>query len=198
MGFLDWYDRDRKLTDYAPGELRREEERLTIRETQSLSRLERLEAERVEIFRRGALSGASARRRILAQLFARRQRECEDVERELARITKEALILTGIRYRIEKRLEGDSSALKKVDAAAIDGLAESFEDETMDGEDFTTHVKTVLGKVKGGKDDPLQGIGERARDVLDVWGLVDAGELAGIDAGLNELRKRLGPVDEEE
>lgn len=198
MGFLDWYDRDRKLTDYAPGELRRVEERLTIRETQSLSRLERLEKEREEIFRRGALSVAPTRRRVLARLFARRQRECEEIERSLSHITKEALIVSGIRFRIEKRLEGDSSALKKVAAKAVDGLAGAFEDETVDGEEFAGQVRSVLGKVKGGKDDPLRGIGQRAKDVLAVWNDFDAGGIAGVEEGLAEIRKRMAPVDEEE
>ena len=198
MGFLDWYDRERKLTDYAPGEIRREEERLTIRETQTLSRLERLEQEREEIFRRGALSTTEARRRILARLFARRLRECEELERSLSLLTKEALIVTAIRYRLEKRLDGDSSALKKVAAKDVDGLAEAFEDETIGPDEYADLVKGALGKVKGGKGDPLRGIGRRALEVMEIWNRFDAGELAGVEEGLSEMRKRCHPADEEE
>ena len=61
MGFLDWYQRDRKLSDYAPGELKREEDRLRIRANQCLSRLEQLEEERDTIFRRGAHSPGETR-----------------------------------------------------------------------------------------------------------------------------------------
>ena len=54
MGFLDWFKRDRKIIDYGPEELRREEGRLQIRETQTIARMEKLEAERESIFKQGA------------------------------------------------------------------------------------------------------------------------------------------------
>jgi len=198
MEFLSWFERDRKLTDYAPGELRREEERLRIRENQALSRLEQLEEEREAIFRRGALTGTPIRRRILARLFAQRQRECESIEAELSLLTKETLTVAAIRYRIERRLEGDSSALKKVDTAALDALAPAFADTTVPEEDFAGQVRQVLGKVRGGKRDPLKGIGRRAREVMEIWDRYDSGELVGVDEGLSAMREGRRASSEEE
>ena len=198
MGFLDWFERDRKLTDYTPGDLRREEERLLIRENQALSRLERLEDEREAIFRRGALSCAPVRRRILARLFAERQRECEAIEEELSRLTKETLTVAASRFRIERRLDGDSSALKKVDGATLDELKEGFEDAAFPEEDFAGRVREILGKVKGAKGDPLKGIGRRAREVIEVWAQYDSGEIKGVDEGLNAVREGRKAASEEE
>jgi len=198
MGFLDWFERDRKLTDYAPGDLRREEERLLIRENQALARLERLEEERESIFRRGTLACTSVRRRILGRLFAERQRECEAIEDELSRLTKETLTVSGIRFRIERRLEGDSSALKKVEGTALDGLTEGFEDASVSEEDFAGEVRRILGKVRGGKRDPLKGIGRRAREVIAVWAQYDRGEISGLDDGLNAVREGRKAASEEE
>jgi hypothetical protein len=185
MGFLDWYQRDRKLTDYSPGELKREEDRLRIRENQSLSRLEKLEQERDSIFQRGTGPVGSTRRRILARLFEARQRECESLEEDLACLSKEALAVAAIRFRVERKLDGDSSALKKVKTPAIDELAEPWADHETDEEAFAGLLKTALGKVSKGADgDPLKGLGRRAREVIEVWERFDRGELEDMALGL--------------
>jgi len=198
MGFLDWYERDRKLSDYSPGDVRREEERLRIRESQALARLEKLEEEREAIFRRGALTSTPIRRRILARLFAQRQRECESLETELARLVKESLAAAAIRYRIERRLDGDSSALKKVDVKALDALAEGWENPEVPEEEFAGRLKEVLGKVSRSRGDPLKGVGRRAREVLDVWVRYDRGELKAVDEGLAAMRDERRAAAEEE
>lgn len=186
MGFLDWYQRDRKLTDYSPGELKRQEDRLRIRENQSLSRLEQLEQERAAIFERGTGPVGSTRRRILARLFEARQRECESMEEDLARLSKEALAVAAIRFRVERKLDGDSSALKKVKVPAIDDLAEPWGDHGTDEEAFAGLLKEALGKVgKGAEGDPLKGLGHRAREVMEVWERFDRGELDDVTAGLS-------------
>jgi hypothetical protein len=197
MGFLDWYQRDRKLSDYAPGELKREEDRLQIRENQCISRLEKLEEERERIFHRGARSPGETRRRILARLFAARQREFASIEEELGRLSKESLAVAAIRFRSERRLEGDSSALKKVKATAIDDLAEPWADPGTDEESFAGLVKDAVGKVSDSDGDPLKGLGRRAKDVLEVWGRLDRGELPDLSAGLAALVGE-PPADEEE
>jgi hypothetical protein len=189
MGFLDWYERDRKLTDYTATELRREEERLRIRENQALSRLEKLEEEREAIFRRGALACTPVRRRILARLFAGRQGECERIEEELSRLTKESLAVAAIRYRLERRQEGDSNALKKVSGNDVDGLAANWENLGVSEVDFASEVKNVLGKVSRSRGDPLKGISRRAREIMEIWERYDSGELTGVDEGLSAMRE---------
>jgi hypothetical protein len=138
------------------------------------------------------------RRRILARLFAERQRECESIEEELSRLTKEALTVSAIRFRIERRLDGDSSALKKVEGPALDELVPAFEDASVPEEDFAGQVREVLGKVKGAKGDPLRGIGRRAREVIEVWARHDRGEISGVDEGLIAVRDGRKASSEEE
>ena len=78
MSFLDWFKSDKKLTDYSADELKREEGRLQIRESQLIARLEKLEVEREIIFRQGAGVGSPIRRRILARKYEERAREALD------------------------------------------------------------------------------------------------------------------------
>ena len=95
MGFFDWFKRDRKITDYTPEELRREEGRLKIRETQMIARLEKNEVEREEIFRRGFDVKSPVRRRLLARKFEEKEQELRRIERDLSRHLKESMGSSG-------------------------------------------------------------------------------------------------------
>ena len=114
MGFFEWFKRDRKVTDYTPEELRREEGRLRIRETQMIAQLDKNENERADIFQRGFEVKSAVRRRILARKFEEREQELRRIERDLSRHMKESMAISGIRYRLERRAAGDSSIMRKM------------------------------------------------------------------------------------
>ena len=111
MGFLDWFKREKRLIDYSPEELRREEGRLQIRENHAVARVEKAEAERMVIYRRGFEIRSAVRRRILARQHEEKGREIERLELDLARLGKEALTVSAIRYRLERRARGESGVV---------------------------------------------------------------------------------------
>ncbi|MHC4862194.1 MAG: hypothetical protein ACYTDY_19105, partial [Planctomycetota bacterium] len=114
MGFLDWFKRERKITDYTPEELRREEGRLQIRENQTIAKVEKLEVERQQIFQQGAGVKSPVRRRILARKYEEKKGDLARLEKELNRLSKEAMTVSAIRFRLERRAEGESAILKKI------------------------------------------------------------------------------------
>jgi hypothetical protein len=173
MAFLDWYQRDRKLTDYAPGELRHEEERLRIRENQAVARLKKTREEQEEVFWEGAEVPSAVRRRILARVYAEREAEADRLERELRRLVKESLATAAVRFRLERRLDGDAGALKKTGGEDIDALIESWRDHEVDEDEFSGRLLEVLGKTKEAEGDPLAGLPEPARQVIEAWEKMD-------------------------
>jgi hypothetical protein len=103
MGILSWFRRDRRITEFTPEELRREESRLQIREGQSIARLERLDRERQDVFRRGFEVKSSVRRRVLARKYEEKKSEIDLVEREVLRLSKEILTVSALRHVQERR-----------------------------------------------------------------------------------------------
>lgn len=190
MGFLDWFHRDKKITEYTPDELKREEARLQIRETQTISRIEKLEVEREALFRQGFDVKSPVRRRILARKFEMKEAEARRVERELGRLMKEAMAVSAIRYRLERRADGDSSILKKVGSGEIEKLAALCEDADIDEDMYGEKLAEILGAVAEPEGDPVEGLGPEARSVLDIWERMDDGSIESVGDGLKEARER--------
>lgn len=190
MSFLDWFKSDKKLTDYSADELKREEGRLQIRESQLIARLEKLEVEREIIFRQGAGVGSPIRRRILARKYEERARELSRVEGDLTRHMKELMIVSAIRFRMERRAQGETSLLKKVGGSEVDLLRELSERDDIDEEMYADKLTEILGAVEGPAADPVAGLGDEARSVLDVWARMDDGVIGTVEEGLEEARHR--------
>lgn len=191
MGFFDWFKRDRKITDYSPEELKREEGRLQIRETQMIARLEKNEVEREAIFRRGFDVKSPVRRRILARKFEQKEQELRRIERDLTRHLKESMAVAGIRFRLERRAAGDSSLLRKMGGTEIESLAELCADDEISEEMFNEKLTDVLGVLAEAEGDPLSGMGTGARSVLDVWERMDEGVINSVEEGFGEAQERM-------
>jgi hypothetical protein len=190
MGFLDWFKRDRKITDYTPEELKREEGRLQIRENQTTARVEKLETERETIFRQGTEMKSPVRRRILARKYEEKKVEISRLERELSRLSKEAMTVSAIRFRLERRAAGESAILKKIGGGEIEALRDLFEDDAVDEEINGEKLVETLGAVTEATGDPLEGLGDEGRSVLDIWQRMDQGEIDGVEEGLREAQDR--------
>ncbi len=199
MGIFDWFKRDRKVTDYTPEEVKREEGRLHIRETQMIARLEKNEVEREAIFRRGFDVKSPVRRRIMARKFEEKEQELRRIERDLSRHLKETMAVAGIRYRLERRAAGDSSLLRKMGGAEIERLADLCADDEIDEEMFTEKLTDILGVLAEPEGDPLSGMGTGARSVLDVWERMDEGVIDSVEEGFSEAQERMqdGPAEED-
>ncbi|MHC4472891.1 MAG: hypothetical protein ACYS99_18225 [Planctomycetota bacterium] len=190
MGFLDWFKRERKITDYTPEELRREEGRLQIRENQTIAKVEKLEVERQQIFQQGAGVKSPVRRRILARKYEEKKVDLARLEKELNRLSKEAMTVSAIRFRLERRAEGESAILKKIGGGEIEALRELFEDESIDGEMYGERLTEMLGAVAEPAGDPLDGLGEEGQSVLDIWQRMDQGDIETVEEGLREAQER--------
>jgi len=190
MGFLDWFRREKKITDYAPEELKREEARLQIRENQTIARLENVEAQRELFFRQGSAMKAPVRRRILARKYEEREQEVRRLERELARLSKESMTVAAIRYRLERRSDEGSPVLKKIGGSQIEELRTMFEDDQISEELYSERLEEMLGAAEDPDEDPVRGLGSGARSVLDIWDRIDEGAIEDVDEGLREARDR--------
>ena len=186
MGFLDWFKRDKKLTDYGPEELRREEGRLQIRESQLIAQLEKVEKNREVIFRQGSSMASPVRRRILARKYEEANVELRRVEQSLCQLSKEALTVSAIRYRLERKARGETGLLKKVGSREIEDLQQFFENDDITDQMYAEKLSEILGAAEEAEGDPVAGLGEGARSVLDIWTRMDEGVIETVQEGLDE------------
>ncbi len=187
MSFLDWFQDEKRLGDHTVDDLRREEGRLSIRESQLLSRMEELERNLEEAFRRGFALGSPVRRRIIARKYERMRKELAGAERELVRLAKEALAVAAIRFRLENRSRGEASPLRRMGAKEAERLRALAADDAVDDEEFAERLAEILGPA-GKEGDPLAGPGEEARAVLEIWRKMDEGRIESVDEGLRAAR----------
>jgi hypothetical protein len=182
MGFLDLIGLKKK--ELSLEQVKREEIRLGIRESQTLAKLEKMEKEREEIFARGTKLKSPAHRRQLARLYEARSSGVKTLERELALISKELTTISAVKMALERRQsgrEGLSKILRKVDEAE---LMTYLEDDKISQEMYLEKLNHVLSTVTEGAKEITETIGQEGREVLDVWQRMDEGEIENFDDGL--------------
>jgi hypothetical protein len=182
MGFLDLIGLKKK--ELSLEQVKREEIRLGIRESQTLAKLEKMEKEREEIFARGTKLKSPAHRRQLARLYEARSAGVKTLERELAVLSKELSTISALKLALERRTntrEGLSKILRKVDEAE---LMTYLEDDKISQEMYLEKLNSVLSTVTEGAQEITESIGQEGREVLDVWQRMDEGEIENFDDAL--------------
>lgn len=188
MGMLDWLGAGKKkgLTLDA---VRREEIRLGIRESQSLSKLEQTEREREAIFNQGAKSPSPLKRRQLARMYDLKSRGIKMVERELAMVSKELATVAAVKLALERQQmakDGLSRLLERVDEAELRTM---LEDDAVSQEVYLERLGEILGTVTDEAPDIVRNVGQEGAEVLQVWQKMDEGEIENLEDGLKAARE---------
>lgn len=208
---MDWlFKRRRRITDFKPEELRREEKRLEIRENQLVAQQEKLDREKEDIFQQGAKNKSVVRRRMYARRFNDLMGRLRLMDRELSRVSKEVMTLSRIRALVERTKSPKSvtGILNKLSDANMDELQALLEDDKIGEEFYLQKLDTLLGVANDPAYEATE-IGNEGLEVLKTWEAMDEGEmefdegLKAAEAGKTEKpkgegRKEKAQKDEEE
>jgi hypothetical protein len=170
-------------------QVKREEIKLGIRETQTLSKLEKLEKEREEIFSKGMKIKSPPRRRQLARLYEMKSTGVKTMERELSVLSKEITTISALKLALERRVtgkEGVSRILERVDEAR---LMTYLEDDKITQEMYLEKLNGVLSSVTEGASEITEDLGKEGSEVMDVWQKMDEGEIENFADGLKMADK---------
>jgi hypothetical protein len=165
-------------------QVKREEIKLGIRETQTLSKLEKLEKEREDIFSKGMKIKSPPRRRQLARLYEMKSTGVKTLERELSILSKEITTISALKMALERRTpgkEGVSRILERVDEAR---LMTYLEDDKISQEMYLEKLNSVLSSVTDGASQITEDLGKEGAEVMDVWQKMDEGEIENFADGL--------------
>jgi cob(I)alamin adenosyltransferase len=165
-------------------QVKREEIKLGIRETQTLAKLEKLEKEREEIFAKGMKIKSPPRRRQLARLYEMKSSGVKMMERELSVMSKEITTISALKLALERRhssKEGVARILERVDEAK---LMTYLEDDKISQEMYLEKLNGVLSTVTDGANQITEELGKEGSEVMDVWQKMDEGEIENFSDGL--------------
>ena len=182
MGLFDFIGLKKK--DLTLDQVKREEIKLGIRETQTLSKLEKLEKEREDIFAKGLKIKSPPRRRQLARLYELKSSGVKTMERELSVLSKEITTISALKLALERRQtskDGVSRILERVDEAR---LMTYLEDDKISQEMYLEKLNGVLSTVTDGANQITEDLGKEGSEVMDVWQKMDEGEIDSFEDGL--------------
>jgi hypothetical protein len=182
MGLMDFLGMKKK--ELTLDQVKREEIKLGIRESQTLAKLEKLEKEREDIFAKGLKIKSPPRRRQLARVYEMKSSGVKMMERELSMISKEITTISALKLALERRhnsKEGVSRILERVDEAK---LMTYLEDDKISQEMYLEKLNGVLSTVTEGANQITEDLGKEGSEVMDVWQKMDEGEIESFSDGL--------------
>jgi hypothetical protein len=182
MGLLEFLGVKRK--DLSFEQVKREEIKLGIREGQTLSKLEKLEKEREDIFSKGMKIKSPPRRRQLARLYEMKSTGVKTLERELSVLSKEITTISALKLALERQQmskDGVSRLLERVDEAK---LMTALEDDKISQEMYLEKLNGVLSTVTDSAHQITEDLGKEGSEVMDVWQKMDEGKIDSFEDGL--------------
>jgi hypothetical protein len=193
MGMLEFLGVKRK--DLTLDQVKREEIKLGIRETQTLSKLEKLEKEREDIFSKGMKIKSPPRRRQLARVYEMKSSGVKMLERELSVISKELTTVSALKLALERQQmskDGVSRLLDRVDEAK---LMTALEDDKITQEMYVEKLNSVLSTVTDNAHQITEDLGREGSEVMDVWQKMDEGEIDNFEDGLKLADRKVRERD---
>ncbi|MCC6739869.1 MAG: hypothetical protein IT452_12550 [Planctomycetia bacterium] len=200
MSLIDLFKRPKRLADLKLDEVRREEARLSLRETQAIARLEQMEREKEEIFRKGTKIKSGIRRKQLARQFEQKKNEIGIAERELNRLGKEAVTIAAIRSAIQRKEDMKKGFLSVLNLAEEGELQRLLEDDKISYDLYMERLESVADASRDPAKDIISEVGKEGAELIDIWQKMDDGEIDSFDAGLKlaEEKAKEKPLPEEE
>lgn len=200
MSLIDLFKRPKRLADLKLEEVKREEARLSLRETQAIARMEAMEREKEEIFRKGSKLKSGIRRKQLARQFEQKKNEIGLAERELNRLGKEAVTIAAIRTAIQRKEDMKKGFLSVLNLAEEGELQRLLEDDKISYDLYMERLESIADATNDPSKDIISEVGKEGAELIDIWQKMDDGEIDSFDTGLKlaEKKAREKPLADEE
>ncbi len=193
MSLLGWLTRKQKpLSQMTRSELRREELLLEKDRTQLLQRIQKLAAEKQQIFERGSTEKTPEVRRVLAQEFEMKTSEQLMLARQLNIRSKEMLTVSRLRMLREnaERAALHGNRLGLISEKDLLRLSRMIENDAITAEMYQQRLDEVLA-IGAGVDEGRAGLSEAGQSVLKVWEQMDTGLIKDKSEAFEEADRRV-------
>ncbi|NUN49161.1 MAG: hypothetical protein HUU15_10075 [Candidatus Brocadiae bacterium] len=197
---LDLFKRPKRMSDLKLEDVRREAARLDLREQQAIRRLEQMESAKEDLFRKGAKLKSPIRRKQLARQFEQKKNEIAIAERELNRLSKEAVTLAAIRMAVQRKQDMKKGVLSILSLAEEGEVQRLLEDDKISYDMYMERLGEITEATKDSSQDIVNEVGKEGAELMDIWQKMDDGEIDSFDTGLRLAEEKLKekPLPEEE
>jgi len=184
--------RQKPLSRMTRSELRRQELLLEKERTQLLNRVQRIAAEKQQLFERGAGDKSPEVRRVLAQEFEMKTSEQLLISRQLNIRSKELMTVSRLRMLREnaERARARGSRLGLVSEADLLRLSRLIENDAVTTEIYQQRLDEVLA-IGAAADEGQAGLSESGNTVLRVWDQLDTGLIRDKAEAFDEADRRV-------
>ncbi len=191
--FLDWFTRKQKpLSRMTRRELRRQELMLEKERTQLLNRVQKLAAQKQEVFEKGAVAKTPEIRRVLAQEFEMKTTEQLMLARQLNVRSKEMLTVSRMRMLREnaERARPTRGRLGLFSEKDMLRLSRLIENDAITAEMYQERLDQMLA-LGASVDEGAVGLSEAGREVVRIWDKMDSGVLKDSAEAFDEADRRV-------
>jgi hypothetical protein len=187
MGLINWLVGKKSGTPSLDDVLR-EQKRLSIREEQTIRKLEKLDQERETLFEKGAKESSTVRRRQMARLYNQRTEQVRLMERDLNLVSKQLITITAIRTALERKqqLEQRGGLTQLLAGMNEAELAHILEDDKISYDLYVERLNSVLGTINDAEMDLETNVGKEGAELISIWERMDEGEFDSFDSALKE------------
>lgn len=193
MGLLDrLMHKDKPLSKMTRQELRRQELLLEKERMQLVKKVEKLAAEKQEMFEHGAKEKIPELRRMLAQQFELKTSEQLMIARQLNIRSKEAMTVARMRMLREnmERAKDHGSALGLVSEKDLLRLEKMIESDAVSTEMYQQRLDDILA-LGAQVDEGKAGVGQAGQTVMDIWDKMDTGLIQDRSEAFDEADRRV-------
>ncbi|MCL2330507.1 MAG: hypothetical protein FWC56_04305 [Phycisphaerae bacterium] len=193
MSLLDWMlQKTTSLSKMTRQELRRQELLLEKDRGQLLKKIEKIAADKQNVFDRGTQERTPELRRMLAQEFELKTSEQLMLGRQLNIRSKEAMTISRIRIIRENIDRGKvyGSKLGLVSEKDLLRLERMIESDAITMETYQQRLDQILS-IGAEVDDGMTGLSGAGQTVLDIWEKMDSGLIQDSAEGFDEADRRV-------
>jgi hypothetical protein len=188
----------RSIEKVSRDELRVEKIRLDQQEAKYIQRVEKLEAEKAELFRRGVNEGSQRKQAIIARRIKELDAQAKGLDRQLQAISHQVRVVNGLLMIKEEMGTMSKEAESLISKLPLEELASYVEKSTVQGEfqrEKLAEIAHTLEEGRGVLAEPLGGEDEDVRQIMSLFqqakSSAEVDEEGAVKSGLEQVDKIL-------
>ena len=195
-GLLKKFTGKRSIEKVSRDELMMEKIRLDQLEAKHIQRVEKLEKEKEELFRRGVSEGSQRKQTIIARRIKELDSQAKNLDRQLRAISHQVRVVNGLLMIKNEIATMSKETQSLVSRLPLEELASYVERATVQGEFREERLRDIVGTLEEGRGVLAEPLGAEDEDVQEIVKLFqqvgsEADQETRVKEGLKQVERIL-------